>query len=109
MEKKRKNTGSNALVTKGFLKTTLETTLKTALRPIVDKLSDHEVRLRHIEENMATKDQLDQVIKNMDFVMRTIKKFDDERTFDGHRIGMLEETSKVHTHDIKLLKLKVGI
>lgn len=101
MEKKRKNTGLNRLVTVGLL--------QTALRPLIDRLNTHDVQLQRIEENMATKDQLDQVIRNMDFVMRTIKKFDDERTFDGHRIGMLEETSKVHTHDIKLLKLRAGV
>ena len=115
MEKNRKNTGSNALVTKGFLKKALEglkLDIKAELRPIIDRLNDHEFRLVRIEErleNTSTKDQLDQVIKNMDFVMRSIKTFDDERTFDAHRIGILEDTSKVHSHDIKLLKLKVGV
>lgn len=45
---------------------------------VIEMLLDHESRLERIEENMATKADLRQVIETQDEVLKFVKKIDTE-------------------------------
>jgi predicted nucleic acid-binding Zn-ribbon protein len=69
---------------------------------MVKMLVNHEERLGRIELNMSTKDDINKMMNTLDYVASTVKKLDQENTFNSERIKRTEQ-------DIRLIKPLVGL
>lgn len=65
-------------------------------------LFDHEARLKRIEENMVTKQEMVRVYDTLDKILGFVTKHDQELMF-------LTRMVQDHDKDIKVMKLKWGM
>ena len=71
---------------------------------IFKKLVDHEEKLQSIEENMATKNDMNKVMTALDEVLVITRRLDQERIFTQSWIKRLEDNVKENTRDIIKMK-----
>lgn len=69
---------------------------------VFNKLVDHDVRLERIEQNMATKEDMNNIVNSIDKFVGLHTKHDQEMVFMGARVSRNEQ-------DIKLIKPLVGL
>ena len=70
------------------------------LDKMTNMLLNHEDRLKNIEENMATKQDIRGIHDTLDVIVRLLKKRDDENTFMSYRL---------QEHDTEIGKIKTAI
>lgn len=69
---------------------------------VILKLIDHDERLKRIEENMATKNDIANLLVGQDKMMQILLRVDQERIFTNEKIKQLEA-------DVKTIKLQLQI
>ena len=74
------------------------------LDKISNKLIEHDNRLNNIEENMATKKDLNRVINTLDEVLNITRRLDQERVFTQEWIRRIEREVTQNTRDIAKTK-----
>lgn len=75
----------------------------------VQKLIDHEERLKRIEEGMFTKKEGRKLFETMDDVHRIVQKLDQELTMGTQRVNRIEKTVERHEQDILGIKTAITV
>jgi len=76
---------------------------------IARKVLEHDDRLDRIEENMATKADIDRLMNTLDTLVGLFTKTDQELIFMGERVKRVEEKTEKNTKDISQIQPLVGL
>ncbi len=76
--------------------------IEKSMTRIFDKLSDHEMRLIRIEENMATKQDLTRIYETQDKILEIVTRND-------HELVMLKHVVEEHDDAIRQIKPILGL
>ncbi len=76
---------------------------------IARKVLEHDTRLDRIEENMATKADIDRIMNTLDTLVGIFTKTDQELIFMGERVKRVEEKTEKNTQDIAHIQPLVGL
>lgn len=76
---------------------------------IETKLLEHDDRLERIEQTMATKNDVREIIGMLEPVVALAKRLEDERTVQAHRTKRLEDNDARQDEDIRLIKQELKL
>ena len=74
---------------------------------VINKLIEHDEKLQHIGSDMATKDDMRNVLDTLDDIATIAKRIDQERIFTTEWVRRIQD--EVEQHQTEITKLKEAL
>ncbi|MBI2415960.1 MAG: hypothetical protein HYV33_04875 [Candidatus Kerfeldbacteria bacterium] len=78
------------------------------LNTIVRIVADHTERFDHIEQNMVTQKDHQEVMNILDKILSLTKKKDEELTVLAHNLRLVDDKVEMHDNAIKQMNPNIG-